>query len=148
MYGVAPPVSHDAQSEAVAAVHVAHEASQPWQWSRVSAYVPSGHDATHEAAWSAGVAPAHEVQLAAPPLHVAQPASHAAQVVPESAYCPSAHWYSHLPVLALCTPPARHEAHPVALASVQLAQDASQATHALPSATRPAGQLATQAPAS
>ena len=84
----------------------------------------------------------------APPLHVAQAASHAAQVVPESAYCPSAHWYSHLPVLALCTPPAGHEAHPVALASVQLAQDASQATHALPSATRPAGQLATQAPAS
>ena len=57
-------------------------------------------------------------------------------------------WYSHRPVLALCTPPAGHEVQPVALASVQLAQDASQATHALPCATRPAGQLATQAPAS
>ena len=51
MYGVAPPASHDAQSEAVAAVHVAHEASHAWQRELLSAYVPSGHTLMQALLW-------------------------------------------------------------------------------------------------
>ena len=90
----------------------------------------------------------HDVHAVAEPKQLAQFASHAAHVLGESAYSFIAHWKSHVPVVALSSPPAVHAVQLVGLESVHSAHVASHASHTPPASALPAGQAATQAPSS
>ena len=93
-----------------------------------------------------------DVQLVLVPKHVWQVelhVRHEPSPSEELRYCPSAHVEMQVPATVSKVAPSTHDVHAVAVASLQVAQDASQSAQViLPSANWPAGQLATQAPLS
>ena len=93
------------------------------------------------------------MQLVLVPKHVWQVLLQLAQILVPSASelrkSPIAQTVVHVPALGLKEPPGRHEVHPAAVASLQVAHDESHWVHVLlASANFPAGQLDTQEPSS
>ena len=124
-------------------------AKKPWgQVARHVSYTPSLPVAS---CWM-GKAPeaSHEVHVVGPPLHVAHWAAQLRQSLSAKAYVPMGQSYVHVWSTTLKVPPARHDAHAMLPAPVQVAQSLWHTLQSLAAASAylPDAQEATHPPPS